>query len=185
MCGGSPKGICEQKMKDLELKPDFSRKHEPKFLDINSVAIFIPLRAGSYEVFDVAGSPWFRIEGRDMYSTSAKKLVLNTGAHHATMTRGGGAGPNVWTIEVQGGRRASIEKNSWGGASTPEYHIFIHSAPYPTKNEQVDLDLLVPTLKIQGNPRNYNYWFASFFLAPPVITCFLLVPLPLLLYTER
>ena len=157
---------CEKKMKDLEKKPDFSRKNEPNVLDFDSVATFIPLRAGSYEVFDGAGSPWFRIEGRDMYSTSAKKLVLNTGAHHATMTRGGGAGPNVWTIEVQGGRRASLEKNSWGAGNTPEYHVFIHSAPYPTKNEQVDLDLLVPTLKIQGNPRNYNYWFPLSSVSP-------------------
>ena len=33
----------------------------------------------SYEVQDVAGNPWFRLEGKDSQWTGQKKLLLNTG----------------------------------------------------------------------------------------------------------
>jgi hypothetical protein len=62
----------------------------------------------SYEVHDVEGSCWFRIDGRNAASSRCKKLILNTGIHHSTMERAG----NVWHVHVGGEKRVSVEKDT-------------------------------------------------------------------------
>ena len=111
--------------------------------------------SGSYEVHDVENNAWFKIEGKDVESSLCKKLTLNTGIHHATMERA----DTVWHISVASDRRVTIEKDT----STRQYHVFIYSHPYPPKDSIVDLDSLNPSLKIIGNPRDYDYWCSDIF----------------------
>jgi hypothetical protein len=42
--------------------------------------------------------------------------------------------------------------------ASKQYHIFVHSYPYQSDQAKVNLDLLDPTLRVLGNPRDYEYW---------------------------
>ena len=129
----------------------------------------------SYEVLDLEKSPWFRMTAGD--SVSEKKVILNTGVHHATLQH---TTDGSWSISIAGAcypassarlpflrfldsddpgsstgeRRVSIEKDH----ASQQYNVFVHSYPYQSDQAKVDLDLLNPTLRVLGNPRDYEYW---------------------------
>jgi hypothetical protein len=125
-------------------------------------------QALSYEVHDVEGSSWFRLEGRNTAQSRCKKLILNTGIHHSTMERAGA----VWHVHVGGDKRVSIEKDS----ASRQYFVFIHAYPYPSSDANIDLDSLSPALKIVGNPRDFDYWCPR---PPPRSACSAAPPLSL------
>ena len=118
-----------------------------------------------YEARDVDGNPWFKIEGRDVAVSKSKKLILNTGIHHATMDR---TKEGLWHIHVAGERRATVGKN----LTTRQYDIYIHDYPYPPKDAHVDLASLRARLEVVGNPRDHEYWLFSLFALAYSSACF-------------
>jgi hypothetical protein len=118
---------------------------------------------GSYEVQDVAGNPWFRLEGRDSQWTGQKKLLLNTGIHHATVERSGGA---YWHVYVANERRVTVRMEEEGEALS--FFVFLHEAPYPTRTSP-EADGSAPALVARGNCADHSYAFAEHGAARRVI----------------
>jgi len=109
----------------------------------------------SYEVQDVAGNPWFRLEGKDSQWTGQKKLLLNTGIHHATVER---SGATFWHIYVANERRVTIRLEVEGEKQI--FLIFLHEAPYPSRTSP-ETDSAPPAMIVSGNVTGCSYSFVE------------------------
>eukprot|EP00960_Hanusia_phi_P075919 768482-Hanusia_phi.AAC.4 len=91
----------------------------------------------SYDVKDVAGNDWFKLEGKDAQWTGKKKLVLNTGAPHCEIEK---KSQSVWHIYVSHERRVTLRRE------TSEDHT----------------GCTEPRLIIGGDFSSCDYWFYEF-----------------------
>ncbi|EKX38100.1 hypothetical protein GUITHDRAFT_165270 [Guillardia theta CCMP2712] len=122
----------------------------------------------SYDVKDVAGNDWFKLEGKDAQWTGKKKLVLNTGAPHCEIEK---KSSSVWHIYVSHERRVTLRRENVEGR--PAYHVYLHDAPFPSKHLYRDGKMnggtsedhagcTEPRLIIGGDFSSCDYWFYEF-----------------------
>mmetsp|Transcript_45340 Transcript_45340/g.71106 ORF Transcript_45340/g.71106 Transcript_45340/m.71106 type:complete len:164 (+) Transcript_45340:110-601(+) len=107
----------------------------------------------TYEVKDTAGHPWFKLEGRESQLWQ-KKLILNTGIHHATVERK----ETMWHFYVAKERRATITKHTaQTNNKAPLYSVYLHSQPYPHLSAADETGLHEPVMRIDGDVKELNY----------------------------
>jgi len=109
----------------------------------------------SFEVTDIAGNPWFRIEGKDAQWTGQKKLVLNTGVHHATIERKG----RSWHLYVGSERRATIDRETSNGGT--RFVVRVHVPPFPNREAHESAGNPEARLIVTGDLANMDYSFAE------------------------
>eukprot|EP00291_Cryptomonas_curvata_P000037 CAMPEP_0172190480 /NCGR_PEP_ID=MMETSP1050-20130122/23140_1 /TAXON_ID=233186 /ORGANISM="Cryptomonas curvata, Strain CCAP979/52" /LENGTH=219 /DNA_ID=CAMNT_0012865365 /DNA_START=34 /DNA_END=690 /DNA_ORIENTATION=+ len=119
--------------------------------------------APQFEVKDVVRNPWFKLEGRDSQVTGQKKLILNTGVHHASVERGADGG-GAWHVYVGNERRATLcrEALETGPPGGYRYVIWLHSSPFPTRSAGDKAGFSEPRIYAQGNFGGNDYWFFEF-----------------------